>query len=1041
MTLQPAGMLLLGSTIASLLLCFHAWKRRQNPAASALARLLAAVTLWSLFYGLSLSSPDLADKKALLVPAYLGVAASPVLWLMFAARYSGSVRRRSPLAVALFFTVPAISVIMLATNDMHHLFYSSVSLGMSGTQSFLTYRPGFFWWQHIVYSNLMVAMGLALLIRMFLWNTSPSRARVAFIIAGALLPYISHLAFILGYKPFGFLDLTPVAFMGTGLVFYIGIMTVKLFDITPFAMDVLFENLPDAVFVLDRRSRLLSSNPGAKTLLASSAFSVSAEGVMSVHTVPASEFFTDGSDKGDIVLGNNVFSASRTTLVTPGGKHIGTLVVLHDITERRKAQETISRHVELQKLISVASSEFIRETPALTDAVIQRALNSIGSFVGADRAYVFLFRNNSARMEKTHEWCAESIQPLDPGSRDMPECPLPWWIERFVEGRIINVPSVSELPEQAACEKEILQRQGVKSLMVIPMVLEGSLVGFLGFDAIRAERVWTEVEMDSLNLLGSMIIHAIMRGRAEDALQQSESLARTVIDNSRTGISVRSPTGQLLLYNKAWENLWGMTEERIRHDMRPREMLAFDERDSYFHRFHEDVRRVFTRGGDFFISEMQTNSRHPITGQRRIISQHFNGITNNEGVVERVVILTTDITDRVLAEEERGILQEQLYQAQKMDSVGRLAGGVAHDFNNMLGAILGHAEFALERVERDHPLASDLEEIKKAAERSADLTRQLLAFARKQTIAPKVLDLNQTVDGMLRMLRRLIGENIELVWNPASGLGPVRMDPSQIDQILTNLCVNARDAVGESGRITIETGAVTFDEVFCSAHPGSIPGEYALLSVGDNGCGMDTAMLSHLFEPFFTTKEQGKGTGLGLATVYGIVKQNKGYIEVRSEPGKGSTFRVCLPRHGTTPPPPARSRTLTTVHGHETVLVVEDEGAILDVTRIMLERLGYSVLTADSPEQAIALAGRYDGQVHMLITDVVMPGMNGAVLAGRLSELFPGIRCLFMSGYTADAIANEGVLNEGVNFIQKPFSGTELARMVRVTLDSGNEPS
>ena len=397
--------------------------------------------------------------------------------------------------------------------------------------------------------------------------------------------------------------------------------------------------------------------------------------------------------------------------------------------------------------------------------------------------------------------------------------------------------------------------------------------------------------------------------------------------------------------------------------------------------------------------------------------------------------IARDITDRKQAEIERERMQTQLTQAQKMESVGRLAGGVAHDFNNMLGAILGHAELALENMPVDHPLHADLMEILKATRRSADLTRQLLAFARKQTIAPRVLDLNQTVEGMLQMLRRLIGENIDLLWRPDPALWPVKMDPSQIDQILANLCVNARDAIAGVGTITIETENATLTEDTCAGHAGSVPGEFARLNIRDDGCGMNPETQLHLFEPFFTTKDVGKGTGLGLATVYGIVKQNQGFLTVYSEPGKGTLFQIFLPRHAgkeqLRPTPDAASP----ARGQETVLLVEDEPAILNTSKIMLERLGYQVLGASTPGEAIRLAEQHPGEIHLLMSDVVMPEMNGRDLAKNLLPLRPDIKRLFMSGYTADVIAHHGVLHEGVDFIQKPFSTKDLSAKVRQALD------
>jgi CheY-like chemotaxis protein len=303
-------------------------------------------------------------------------------------------------------------------------------------------------------------------------------------------------------------------------------------------------------------------------------------------------------------------------------------------------------------------------------------------------------------------------------------------------------------------------------------------------------------------------------------------------------------------------------------------------------------------------------------------------------------------------------------------------------------------------------------------------------------VTPKVLDLNETLEGMLKMLRRLIGEDIDLVWLPGKNLGRVRMDPSQIEQLLANLCVNARDAIYDTGKITVETGAVTFDETYCAAHVGSVPGEYVLLAVSDNGGGMDAETLSHLFEPFFTTKAVGKGTGLGLATLYGIVKQNNGFIDVCSEPGQGTTFKIYLPRHATgagrttkmdVAPPAER--------GQETILLVEDEPMILDIATTMLDRQGYTVMAAATPGEAIRLAREHAGEIHLLMTDVVMPEMNGRDLAKNLLSLYPNLKCLFMSGYTADVIAHHGVLDEGVQFIQKPFSVQTLAVKIREVLD------
>lgn len=385
---------------------------------------------------------------------------------------------------------------------------------------------------------------------------------------------------------------------------------------------------------------------------------------------------------------------------------------------------------------------------------------------------------------------------------------------------------------------------------------------------------------------------------------------------------------------------------------------------------------------------------------------------------------------------ERRHLEDQLRQVQKLESVGQLAGGVAHDFNNMLAVILGRTEMALRKVAPDDPLFVSLQEIHKAAERSADLTRQLLAFARKQFIKPRVLDLNEALAGMLTMLRRLIGEDINLAWLPSIESLPVKMDPVQLDQILVNLCINARDAIVKAGKITIETQQVVFSEKYCTAHAEFLPGEYALLAVSDDGSGMDKATLERIFEPFFTTKEVGRGTGLGLATTYGIVRQNNGFINVYSEPGQGTTFRIYLPR-ATDPafPQRAKGEQPPLAQGQETILLVEDEPSILIMTQQLLESCGYRVLPAATPAEAIQVAKDRNGRIHLLITDVVMPGMNGRELAETLMEEYPEVKCLYMSGYPTNVIMRQGIIEQGVHFIPKPFSLEALAAMVRRALD------
>ena len=512
------------------------------------------------------------------------------------------------------------------------------------------------------------------------------------------------------------------------------------------------------------------------------------------------------------------------------------------------------------------------------------------------------------------------------------------------------------------------------------------------------------------------------RVRSEHALRDVTRRLQGILDFSPLLIAELDLHGRYLVANRVHRELMGVeVEGKTLQDLLPPAEAAL-----YLREIAAVVESRAARSVEVIIE---------FRGAPHCFDTVLFPLTDGQGAVTSVGGIAIDVTDRKNAADERERLESQLRQSQKMEAVGRLAGGVAHDFNNMLGVILGYTEMALTRLENDDELRSDLLQVQQAANRSADLTRQLLAFARKQTIAPKVLDLNDTVASILKMLRRLIGEDVGLLWKPGGNLWPVCIDPTQVDQILANLTVNARDAIRGVGKVTIETDCVAFDEAYCEQHPGFIPGEYVLLAVSDDGCGMDEETRTHVFEPFFTTKPQGQGTGLGLATVYGIVKQNEGFIYVYSEPGRGTAIRVYLPRFEAPPGFRQVKRENARVPtGTETVLLVEDETALLMLGARQLERLGYTVLAAASPTEALRIAGTFDGEIDLLITDVIMPEMDGRELWRQLDVLRPGIKTLFMSGYSADVIAHHGALDTGVHFLQKPFKVGSMAAKVREAL-------
>jgi PAS domain S-box-containing protein len=494
----------------------------------------------------------------------------------------------------------------------------------------------------------------------------------------------------------------------------------------------------------------------------------------------------------------------------------------------------------------------------------------------------------------------------------------------------------------------------------------------------------------------------------------------TAIEQAGESFVIADAEGIIQFVNPAFERTTGYAKgEVIGRNAR---ILKSDKQDELF---CTHLWEILSGGGTWagrMVNKRQDGTLYTAEATISPVHDVSRRIVNYVGVMR-------DITEQIR-------LAAQFQQAQKMEAVGLLAGGVAHDYNNMLGVILGYTEMAMMKVDPSQPLRADLKEIIKAVDRSTNITRQLLAFARKQTISPVTLELNQGVESMLKMLRRLIGENIELAWRPAHGLWATKMDPVQIDQILANLCLNARDAIADVGKITIETGNATIDEAYCSGHAGFVAGEYVMLSVGDDGRGIDKENLDRVFEPFFTSKEVGQGTGLGLSTVYGIVKQNQGFINVYSEPEMGTVFKIYLPRCPGHADVIRREEPVEIPQSRgETVLLVDDEPAILKMGKTMLEELGYRVLAAVTPGDAVKLAEEQTNEeIDLLITDVVMPEMNGRDLAKRLLSLHPNIRHLFMSGYTANVIARRGVLEEGLDFIQKPFSMRELAIKVHGVL-------
>jgi PAS domain S-box-containing protein len=575
----------------------------------------------------------------------------------------------------------------------------------------------------------------------------------------------------------------------------------------------------------------------------------------------------------------------------------------------------------------------------------------------------------------------------------------------------------------------------------IDAVLSGNKPGSLEFRLVRPDGAIRVIEEEGEIRVNAENKPILMVGTAQDVTERKraeQNLARLhrqhdlILSSAAEGILGLDPEGNHTFVNPAAAKMLGYDVEELlgRHSHSTWHHTKADGRsypkeECQIYAAYRDgtVRRVssevfWRKDGTSFPVEYASM---PIYEQRRLVG---------------AVVTFTDITERTRAERERASLEAQFRQAQKMETVGRLAGGIAHDFNNLLTVINGTAELILMDVRDDDPLGADLHVIQHAGQRAASLTRQLLAFSRKQIMKLEGLNLSTLLADLQGMLQRLIREDIVLVVRPATKVGHVMADVAQIEQVVMNLVVNARDAMPHGGRLTIETRDVALDEAYAAAHPSVQPGPHVMLAISDTGVGMDTETLARIFEPFFTTKELGKGTGLGLSTVYGIVQQSGGSIGVSSEVGKGTTFTIYLPRVEAVARKVQPTPTVTSVRGTETLLIVEDEEAVRGLAQRILQVAGYTVLTAGHGGEALLVLERHDGPVHLLVTDMVMPGMSGRELATRLEKISPRTKVLFTSGYTDEAILHTGLLDETINFVGKPYTAVELRRRVREVLDS-----
>ena len=679
------------------------------------------------------------------------------------------------------------------------------------------------------------------------------------------------------------------------------------------------------------------------------------------------------------------------------------------------------RHAR-EKLLDSFVFRFVNMDSTAVDQAVERTLEEVVNFIGADRSYVCQFSASRNQISSTHEWCGENIPSQKRRVINSPLSRFRWFSEQICARRPVVLHSLSELPDEAVEERKELQYQGVRSLLCVPLARKGQAIGFLGLSAVRSETNWASEDIDLLLLTGRILVGALKRRQAEEALQESEVRFRNVLDSMNDGLVISGTDGTIDYVNSRFTELTGFVSD---------EVLGRNETDILSK--YGTLKSVWSEDPTKDeCEEREPGTRYELEipkegGKRQWLEVKAGPFIDENGKQAGCVRSLADITSRKE-------LENRLLHSQKMEAVGRLAGGVAHDFNNLLTAMLGYSGILLNRLPDETPIRREILQIRKASEQASSLVQQLLTFSRKQIVEPAVLDANSLVEDTSNMLVRLIGEDVELNVETRSEHSAVRIDPSQMQQVIVNLAINARDAMPEGGVLSIRTKDIVVKEQLADRQ--KLPqGRYVLISISDTGCGMDENVRQHLFEPFFTTKEPGKGTGLGLSTVYGIVRQIGGAIEVDSTVGSGSTFNVYLPHHcaSTVVELPIMSHKALS-EGTETILLVEDEDTVRSLLKEVLEMAGYTVLAARHGRQALRIAERYRGGVDLVVTDVVMPFLGGKQLIERLRCLRPNLKVLIISGYLNQSVSEESGV--GVYpFLSKPFSPYEFSKKLRAILD------
>ena len=990
--LLPAATLLLGLALYGLTL-----RRPVDAASFSLAMVCCAA--WVFAYALEIMHMPLDAKVVWVKARIIPIALFPFLLFWLALQHTGRLRWLQRGRFVLFLVIPALSIaaaVLPAGFGRAFRFDFRFAAGSAIPTLAFTNGPLFF--VHLAYSYLLLAATIVLLASSLPGSQPLYRRQTWFLIAGIALPMVTEVLFQLGLSPVPGLNISPIVLALSGILIGLSIFRYRLLDLMPVAEEQVVQVMDDPALVLDARGRLVGCNPAAARVIGQEgrlALGRSLAELPAPWSAALGTFGGGGDRREEIRVtsdgGARLYDVTLSPIMDTIGRRRGGLLLLHDLTELRENRERL-------QLAFDSANDGLWDWNVLT-----------GSAYFSPRYYTMLGYSPGEFPPGYESW----RQLVHPDDLTATEESIQRCFETGQDGYAVKF----RMRTRTSHWRWLLSRG-----RVIERTNGGEAVRMVG----------THVDITEYKVL-------------EERLRASEVKFRSFIEQAAEAIMLTDEQGTIIEFNPAAERILGMpcTEAIGQPAWSLMERLKVTwmgaAPDARQQSAEERVRQALSCGQtDFLNTRFEASIPPTASSPARFLEHYIFPIRTEAGY--RLGSITHDVTRQRRAEQELRASEERLERAQKMEAVGRLAGGIAHDFNNLLTVIKGYAEIVREALPGSTPLRADVEEIARAAGRAAALTAQLLAFGRRQILRPQLIRLNALVQDMQKMLRPVIGEDVELVLSLAPGLGNIRTDPGQVEQVLTNLALNARDAMPSGGRVAIATSNCEIGPLSLPEHPEVKPGRYVLLQVSDSGTGIEPRVLEHLFEPFFTTKEKGKGTGLGLSTAYGIIKQSGGYIFCASVVGRGTRFDIYFPLHAGEVEEEAAHTVLAPVGPAKaaTVLLVEDEEAVRHFAWSVLTAGGYRVLEAAGAADALEATQAAGEPVDLLLTDVVMPGMNGRLLAERLTGAFPRLKVLFMSGYTENAVAPRGVVEKGTAFIQKPFGADDLLARVRLELERGS---